>query len=149
MFTPLCTLSLCFFFVTGSNGDIWISVFGPHRQLPICYSNFLTDLPYNHCFQSSAHRMSIMTWCTLSLIIQFGHLSCLNVNCPTPVSATLLQRFVETPFSQTQLEKNFSTISLCLFQFLWKSSKHVTQPRSTQQLNLHSRILRIYSACIF
>lgn len=69
-----------------------VRVFGPHRRLSICYSNFLTDLLYNHCFQSSAHRMLKMTWCTLSLITQFSY--CLNMSCPTLVS--LPHSFVET-----------------------------------------------------
>lgn len=69
-----------------------VRVFGPHRRLSICYSNFLTDFLYNHCFQSSAHRILKVTWRTLSLITHFSY--CLNMSCPTLVS--LQHYFVET-----------------------------------------------------
>lgn len=70
-----CTLSLpCVFFVAASNGDIWISVFGPHMQLPI-YATAISSLAHLIITVSSPVPTGcLMTWYTLRVITRPGYL---------------------------------------------------------------------------
>lgn len=89
------------------------------------YSHFLTHLPYNQCFQSSAHRMFIMTRCTLNIIIRCGHLSCLNYTATTLSAALVFLSW---------LQSNSETVTECDTLMFFKSNWDHHHPSETCQL---------------